>query len=238
MAKLNVQLTLDDSRRLTGKNLLWDKPGAIIDAFVSGISKQEVVDLWSANVRRLLIALNWQNESSCYRIFEDGISIAISAPMDLLYAACEINEAAWDLTCADLLADKTTLNFQLIVTRIEGLINEEINPGLINLMALAKQHNAFCLLDDDEFSLGYGASAETWPVAQLPLVEEIDWQKYKSIPLALVTGTNGKSTTVRIMSHIVKESGKCCGVTSTDFIRVGDEILDYGDYSGPGGARM
>jgi cyanophycin synthetase len=40
------------------------------------------------------------------------------------------------------------------------------------------------------------------------------------------------------MSQIIKQAGRCCGVTSTDFIRVGDNIIDYGDYSGPGGARM
>jgi UDP-N-acetylmuramyl tripeptide synthase len=36
---------------------------------------------------------------------------------------------------------------------------------------------------------------------------------------------------------VVKAAGKRCGITSTDYIRVGDKILDTGDYSGPGGAR-
>ena len=35
----NIKLTLDDSRRLTGKNLFMDQSGAILDAFVSGIDK-------------------------------------------------------------------------------------------------------------------------------------------------------------------------------------------------------
>ncbi|MEH6473774.1 MAG: hypothetical protein V7752_21340, partial [Halopseudomonas sp.] len=102
MASSAIQLTLDEGRRLTGKSLLWDHPGAIIDAFVEGIDKQQVVNQWQLNVRQLLDDLGWQVEQSCYRLFEDGISVAISAPLDALYAACDINETAWELTCAEL----------------------------------------------------------------------------------------------------------------------------------------
>ena len=58
------------------------------------------------------------------------------------------------------------------------------------------------------------------------------------MPLSLITGTNGKSTSVRLAAQIAKAAGICAGVTSTDFIKVGDTIIDDGDYSGPGGARM
>ena len=58
------------------------------------------------------------------------------------------------------------------------------------------------------------------------------------IPVALITGTNGKTTTTRLLDAIVRKSGKVAGLTSTEFVRVGDDILDRGDYSGPGGARM
>jgi UDP-N-acetylmuramyl tripeptide synthase len=54
----------------------------------------------------------------------------------------------------------------------------------------------------------------------------------------LITGTNGKSTSVRLAAEIAKAAGINAGVTSTDFIKVGDTIIDEGDYSGPGGARM
>jgi UDP-N-acetylmuramyl tripeptide synthase len=54
----------------------------------------------------------------------------------------------------------------------------------------------------------------------------------------LVTGTNGKSTTVRMTAFIMAAAGYRAGLTSTDFIRVGDRVIDTGDYSGTGGARM
>ncbi|MFT5850100.1 MAG: cyanophycin synthetase [Colwellia sp.] len=237
-----ITLTLDDQRRLTGKSLLWNKPGAIIDAFVSGIDKQTVVDQWLIYVNQLLAAVDWQDESTCYRIFEDGISLAISAPMDALYASCDVNEAAWDFACSKILtgsiSDTHQQEMDKTVTRLKQMIAEEANPALLNLIDLAINNHVDYLVDDDEFSLGYGKSCQRWPVTSLPDPTQLNWQHYQSIPIALVTGTNGKSTTVRIMSEIIKQSNKCCGVTSTDFIRVGEKIIDYGDYSGPGGARM
>lgn len=238
MADAAITLTLDDGRRLTGKNLLWDHPGAIIDAFVDGIDKQQVVDIWQVHVRRLMDNLGWQAEATCYRRFEDGISVAISAPLDALYAACEINKAAWEMTCAEIIGTARQESPVQTLDRLRQAIDEEANPALLRLIEFAKAHNAPWLWDDDDFSLGYGASVQVWPVRALPDPDSIDWQCFKAVPLALVTGTNGKSTSVRILSQMVQQSGKRCGVTSTDFIRVGDHIIDRGDYSGPGGARM
>lgn len=236
----NISLVLDDNRRLTGKNLLSDQPGAIIDAFVGGIDKQHVVELWLSYAEKMLNAVGWSNEKTYSRIFEDGISIAISAPIDALYAACDLNEMAWQFTCEQLTKTDTAIqhSFADIIEQLKQAIAEEVNPPLLEVLALAKKNNVVALVDDDEFSLGYGITAQCWPINALPEKNAINWSQYKAIPLAYVTGTNGKSTSVRIMSQIIKQAGKCCGVTSTDFIRVGDEIIDYGDYSGPGGARM
>jgi cyanophycin synthetase len=52
-----------------------------------------------------------------------------------------------------------------------------------------------------------------------------------------VTGTNGKTTTVRLATHIVRGTGKNVGVSCTDWIAVNDDIIERGDWSGPGGAR-
>ena len=238
MLKENITLSLDDNRRLTGRNLLSDQPGAIIDAFVSGIDKITVVNVWSKYAQQLLNAVNWLEEKTFSRIFEDGISIAISAPLDALYAACDLNELAWQLTCDELTQTPNEESISAAISRLNQVIAEEVNPELLELIKQSTSKNIVYLVDDDEFSLGYGTTAQSWPISALPEVSTINWSQYKSIPLAYVTGTNGKSTSVRIMSQIIKQAGKCCGVTSTDFIRVGDNIIDHGDYSGPGGARM
>ncbi|TWX72192.1 Mur ligase [Colwellia demingiae] len=231
-------LSLDDNRRLTGKNLLSDRPGAIIDAFVSGIDKVTVVNVWSTYAKQLLNAVNWLDETTFSRVFEDGISIAISAPLDALYAACDLNELAWQLTCDELTQTPSEESISAAISLLKQTIVEEVNPKLLELIKQSTFNNIVYLVDDDEFSLGYGPSSQSWPISALPDVSSLNWSQYKSIPLAYVTGTNGKSTSVRIMSQIIKQAGKCCGVTSTDFIRVGDNIIDHGDYSGPGGARM
>ncbi|ASP49993.1 hypothetical protein B5D82_11620 [Cognaticolwellia beringensis] len=233
-----MTLSLDDNRRLTGKNLLSDQPGAIIDAFVCGIDKLIVVNIWSVYANRLLKAVNWPNEKLYSRIFEDGITIAISAPLDALYAACDLNELAWQLTCEELTNTANKEEFSAAIARLKTTIAEEVNPKLLELIEQSKANHIVYLVDDDEFSLGYGTTAQCWPISALPEPSSLNWSQYKSIPLAYVTGTNGKSTSVRIMSQIIEQAGKCCGVTSTDFIRVGNNIIDYGDYSGPGGARM
>lgn len=238
MKKENITLNLDDNRRLTGRNLLSDQPGAIIDAFVSGIDKSTVVTVWTTYVKQLLKAVNWSDEKTFFRIFEDGVSLAISAPLDALYAACDLNELAWQLACDELTQTSNEESSSAAINRLKKAIAEEVNPTLLELINQSTSKNIVYLVDDDEFSLGYGTTAQSWPISALPDVSSLNWSQYKSIPLAYVTGTNGKSTSVRIMSQIIKQAGKCCGVTSTDFIRVGDNIIDHGDYSGPGGARM
>jgi UDP-N-acetylmuramyl tripeptide synthase len=65
----------------------------------------------------------------------------------------------------------------------------------------------------------------------------LNWSDFGTVPVALVTGTNGKSTTVRMTASIMTAAGYRAGLTSTDFIRVGDRVIDRGDYSGTGGAR-
>jgi cyanophycin synthetase len=58
------------------------------------------------------------------------------------------------------------------------------------------------------------------------------------IPIVAVTGTNGKTTTVRMVSHILKGTGRKVGMTSTDGIMVDERLIISGDASGPRSARM
>jgi cyanophycin synthetase len=54
------------------------------------------------------------------------------------------------------------------------------------------------------------------------------------IPIVAVTGTNGKTTTIRLISHILGLNGNTVGMTSTDGIVIGNDLILKGDYSGPG----
>ena len=226
---------LTDSRRLTGANLYWEKPSAIIDVRIGG-PQDKVVDAWERAARYWLDAVGYPEEETFHRKFEGGASLLISAPIDVLYSMCELNEVAWSSTLAEISGGEPPDPAEE-VPRLTRLFDEERNPALLAIQDEARRRGVPFLWDDDEVSLGYGSSAQIWAPDALPKTEEIDWGRYASIPLALVTGTNGKSTTVRMTASIMTAAGFKAGLTSTDFIRVGDRVIDTGDYSGTGGAR-
>ncbi|MBN1539272.1 MAG: cyanophycin synthetase, partial [Candidatus Thermoplasmatota archaeon] len=58
------------------------------------------------------------------------------------------------------------------------------------------------------------------------------------VPIVAVTGTNGKTTTVRLISHILELNGGRVGMTSTDAVVINNDPILEGDYSGPGGAKV
>jgi cyanophycin synthetase len=58
------------------------------------------------------------------------------------------------------------------------------------------------------------------------------------IPIASVTGTNGKTTTSRMLAHILKMSGRTVGLTSTDGVYIDGQLSVSGDMTGPVSANM
>ncbi|MGY6554027.1 MAG: cyanophycin synthetase [Wenzhouxiangella sp.] len=59
-----------------------------------------------------------------------------------------------------------------------------------------------------------------------------------TIPIASITGTNGKTTTSRMLAHILKMRGFTVGLTSTDGIYIDGQLTVAGDMTGPVSARM
>ncbi|MGA1621838.1 MAG: cyanophycin synthetase [Synechocystis sp.] len=53
------------------------------------------------------------------------------------------------------------------------------------------------------------------------------------IPILAVTGTNGKTTTTRLLAHIYRQTGKTVGYTSTDAIYINEYCVEKGDNTGP-----
>ena len=227
----------DPARRLTGPGLLWDYPGAVMDIFFEDIDPDILAALWEKHARLVLDALGWEGEHLTCRRFKGGVNLAVSAPLDQLYSAIFAVQTAWHFCAAELLNTEPE-PFDDMICNLQTVMAKEANPALIALIAAAASHDVDILCDDDAVSLGHGAGSRIWSVDDLPTPQEVTWSDLHDIPLAFITGTNGKTTTTRLCAAIVRAAGMVVGLTSTDVVQVGDEIIDRGDYSGPGGARM
>ena len=58
------------------------------------------------------------------------------------------------------------------------------------------------------------------------------------IPIVAITGTNGKTTTTRLIAHIFRQTKQVVGYTTTDGIYIGDYLVEAGDTTGPQSAQL
>ncbi len=93
------------------------------------------------------------------------------------------------------------------------------------------------MLDETELTLGAGCGGRSFPLDALPGIDEVPWEALHDIPTVLVTGSNGKTTTVRLLAACARAHGWQSGYNCTDGVFIDHEILASGDYSGPTGTR-
>ncbi len=196
------------------------------------------------------------------RLHASGASLALSAPCDQLFTATEVNE--WALCAAlrerdpqhwaaleDALviaanevpdnpgaAVAPVLEEAAAMTRFERLADLEARPELRALVDAADARGLAHLLDETCLTLGTGAGGRSYPIAELPFVADVPWHELRAVPAALVTGSNGKTTTVRLIAACARAHGWRPGFNCTDGVFVDGSAVDVGDYSGPVGARL
>jgi cyanophycin synthetase len=83
----------------------------------------------------------------------------------------------------------------------------------------------------------YPSCGKPQPAAQA-IVDMLFPHGASRFPLVAVTGTNGKTTTVRMIKHMLSLWGLNVGITSTDGVYIGETCIKKGDCSGPESARM
>ena len=71
-----------------------------------------------------------------------------------------------------------------------------------------------------------------------PLVDMLFPLGYAQVPVLAVTGTNGKTTTCKLIAHTLKYSGKSVGLACTTGVEIDGSSILVGDYSGPEGAEI
>lgn len=221
-----------DSRRLTGKNFLSPRAGAVAEVrFESGEDAEQAVLAWSASLDRVLTALDWPDVPRWVRLYGDSASLVMDAPIDTLYAATEINE--WAI--ADASGDAVPLTEA--IESLRRSLADEVNGALLELQAAAEDRFLTFVWDDDVVSIGAGKSSKSWPMNALPAVDEVPWKELANIPTVYITGTNGKTTTTRMTASILRTAGWRTGCTSSDGVVVDGVEIERGDWTGPGAAR-
>jgi UDP-N-acetylmuramyl tripeptide synthase len=253
----------EDSRRLTGCNFYFSGPGAVLEAAPGLRFDDATLARWRGNIAAARAALGWPDGEVVARRHRSGVSLAFAAPLDCLYAATEVNEWAW-WSALLLPAEKSRMAGAARLPPLDGegfkallhapghaavwdtdgamhtlrsLAAAEANPALVALQAAASAHGLPCLPDDDEISIGAGAGGRTWRIDALPDPAAIDWPALHAIPTALVTGSNGKTTTVRLLAAMARAHGWHTAHSCTDGVFFDAQPLESGDYSGPTGAR-
>ena len=225
-----------DSRRQTGAGWLLDGPGAAMEVLAPEARREAAADAWRRHAHALCDGLGWTDAPLVVRPFARGLSLALGAPVDLLYTATFVNEAAWAAARADL-EGAAPPDEAAEVARLCGEAEREADPALAALVAEAERRGVPLVWDDEGVTVGLGARSRTFAPDALPAPDALDWGRVGAVPTALVTGTNGKSTTVRMLAGMARAAGETAGHSSTDAVWVGDDLVERGDFSGPMGAR-
>jgi UDP-N-acetylmuramyl tripeptide synthase len=98
--------------------------------------------------------------------------------------------------------------------------------------------------DSGEFLLGHGVKqhrvslANSLPAADTFLDRLFPFGHTGRVPITAITGVNGKTTTTRLIAHILARTQRCIGMTCTDGIHIDGQRVEAGDCSGPLSARI
>jgi UDP-N-acetylmuramyl tripeptide synthase len=226
----------DESRRLTGPNVQTREPGVIAEVeWEPGDVPETAIAVWREELSRLWSALDWPPGEIAPRTHANGAALVFTAPIDLLLAATDVND--WAVASAiSRLAGEGPLALEPRRSELAALLATQQNPALVQLRSEARARGVPFLLDDGALTLGHARTSRTWPRAALPRPDEVPWAELRRVPLALITGTNGKTTSARLVARIARCAGLVAGNTSTDGIFVGGVALERGDWTGPAAA--
>ncbi len=224
-------------RRLTGPSLFVPQAGAVIDvAFDPDDDDVLLLALWQQEARRLLDGLGWTTAVVAVHRLIGGASLAVTAPPDGLYTATEIVEWAWE-NAIDRYRQAEPPPFEEAMGKLGSWWAEEQDAALAQLHTAATARGLPCLVDSDWVTLGSGHGSVTYPCNACPAAATVPWDSVFAVPTALITGTNGKTTSTRLLAAIATAAGQVAGYTCTDGIALQGQMLEAGDCAGPGGAR-
>lgn len=220
-----------------GPNLFSRGEGAVLDVACADHECTALLLAWRTEVLELVARLGWRDVETIVRPHPGGAQCFLSAPIDALLTATEVNEQAWH-AAECVVEGRTPPDRRDVAARLKVHLQHEARPLLPALQQAARAHGVTFTFDDESASIGSGAGSVTFALNALPDVTRADWRPVHDIPVALVTGSNGKTTTTRLLAAMLTDAGYATGLTSTDGVSCAGAVIDTGDYSGPVGARL
>ena len=117
-------------------------------------------------------------------------------------------------------------------------------PAALAIMQAAQARGIPVRRDDDDgtIQLGLGATLHRLPATMSDGDVDLDTLyppgQPTTIPVIAITGTNGKTTTTRLIAHLFRAAGHRVGFTTTDGVYFQEQLLKQGDLTGPFAASM
>ena len=240
--------TILDSRRLFGPNLYSTRPGAVLDVQYDSAATRQAAEQWPAQARRLADALGWRTDVCSTHPSIAMASLFIAAPVDGLLTATDLTEHAWvaaeSIVTPGGVPEAITAH-AVAILRDKYARERSVMPGVVAIEQDAYARHVSFSLDDSGCSVGSGAGVHLYAFSDAPDDADDDLEgdvgddtpPAFDVPVALVTGSNGKTTTTRLVAAMWRAAGRRTGWSCSDGVWVDDDRLESGDYTGPSGAR-
>ncbi|MED7819321.1 MULTISPECIES: Mur ligase family protein [unclassified Francisella] len=223
------------SRRLVGPNLFFKETGTVLDVPLVE-NREELTKLFYQEAEKFLPALGWEQIKITHKFFNNGVRLAFTAPVDITMPACDVIDFVW-LSAREGFETGNFKSIEEAKKELIPIIDEDKDLTYRNLYELAKSKGFNAFRDKNKAFIGSGTGCYEFDLKK-DSFDDIPWQDIYDIPAIIVTGTNGKTTTIRLTDYICRVAGKLTGYTSTDWVKVNDELIDEGDYSGPTGHQF
>ena len=233
-------MRLLDARRLTGPNLYAPIPVVLAEfASAPGEDREAATKLYLSELEGFYQAVGLGSpalDGVVTRPYAGGFAVAVPGPIDTLLAATEAAEWAAD-SAIDALSGLPHHSLEPRRSQIAAMVAEQSSPRLLAIARAARARGLPLLWDDERVTVGAGARSRSWPRAEVPDASDIPWAELAGIPMAFITGTNGKTTSARLVARLGREGGQVAGCSSTDGITVNGVFVEEGDCTGPFAAR-
>lgn len=233
-----MPLQLRDLRALEGPNIYYPQPAVKLQIWADrnlGRAVTDAVKTWSQQVGVVIGAVRQdvQPEGA-------GFLITTTWTTPLPNVGERIAQGAFDDLQAAETRDEEYSHDEALFAAIDERKREEPSLQQLQLYAEAQVRDLpMVSRGDGTLMLGSGSRGYIFDPSglSLGLSADVPWDSIGTIPIVAVTGTNGKTTTTRLIAHVLSSLGVRVGRTDTDGIVIDGEEVEAGDWAGFGGAR-